>query len=74
MTHWNVIGSPVHVKRIIMNIMSNAVKYNKDYGKIDLICKEIPTDENGTALFQFICHDTGNKNLGRWNLNKKFRY
>ena len=26
-THWNLIGSPVHVKRILMNILSNAVKY-----------------------------------------------
>ena len=58
-THWNVIGSPVHVKRIIMNIMSNAVKYNKDYGSIDLICKEIPADEGDTVLIQFICRDTG---------------
>ena len=58
-THWNVIGSPVHVKRIMMNIMSNAVKYNKDYGNIDLICKEAPGKEENTALIQFICHDTG---------------
>ena len=29
-THWNLIGSPVHVKRILMNILSNAVKYNKE--------------------------------------------
>ena len=58
-THWNVIGSPVHVKRIIMNIMSNAVKYNKDYGSIDLTCKEIPTDKDNTVLIQFICRDTG---------------
>ena len=28
-THWNLIGSPVHVKRILMNILSNAVKYTK---------------------------------------------
>lgn len=58
-THWNVIGSPVHVKRIMMNIMSNAAKYNKDYGEIELICKELPSKEEGTAIIQFICHDTG---------------
>ncbi len=27
--HRNCIGSPAHVKRILMNILSNAVKYNK---------------------------------------------
>ena len=58
-THWDVIGSPVHVKRIMMNIMSNAVKYNKEHGSIDLICKELPTDYEDTVLIQFICHDTG---------------
>ena len=26
--HWNLIGSPVYVKRIMMNFISNAVKYN----------------------------------------------
>lgn len=58
-THWNVIGSPVHVKRIIMNIMSNAVKYNKDYGSIDLICKEMKGNDDSTVRIQFICRDTG---------------
>lgn len=32
-THWNLIGSPGHLKRLLMNIMGNAVKYNKDHGK-----------------------------------------
>ncbi len=30
-THWNLIGSPGHLKRLLMNIMGNAVKYNKDH-------------------------------------------
>lgn len=42
-----------------MNIMSNAVKYNKDYGSIDLICNELKGNDDDTALIQFICHDTG---------------
>ena len=32
--HRNLIGSPVHLKRLLMNIMSNAVKYNRDHGHI----------------------------------------
>ncbi len=58
-SHWDVIGSPVHVKRILMNIMSNAVKYNKDGGTIELAAREIPAQEEGMARMQFICRDTG---------------
>ena len=32
--HWNLIGSPIHIKRMLMNILSNAVKYNRFNGKI----------------------------------------
>lgn len=32
-THWNLIGSAGHLKHLLMNIMGNAVKYNKDHGK-----------------------------------------
>ena len=34
-------GSPVHLKRILMNIISNAVKYNKEKGVILLSYYEI---------------------------------
>ena len=57
--HGNVIGSPLHIKRILMNVMSNAVKYNKDYGSIDLICTEISTKDPNISQVQFVCHDTG---------------
>lgn len=52
------IGSPVHYKRIIMNVMSNAVKYNKDNGKVYVSFKEIPLDKNKVNLV-FTCSDTG---------------
>ena len=38
-THWNLIGSPGYVKRIMMNILSNAVKYNKENGYIRCVCR-----------------------------------
>ena len=31
-THPYLIGSPIHVKRVLMNVLSNAVKYNRDNG------------------------------------------
>ena len=42
-----------------MNILSNAVKYNKDYGKIYLSSREIPSDQDGVVMLEFICQDTG---------------
>ena len=57
-THWDVIGSPGHLKRLLMNIMGNAVKYNKDHGKIILSLRE-DEREDGRAFYTFICKDTG---------------
>ncbi len=56
--HWNLIGSPLHVKRLYMNILSNAVKYNKDNGLIRVSCKEIYGNKNITTI-KFVCADTG---------------
>lgn len=57
-THWNLIGSAGHLKRLLMNIMGNAVKYNKDHGKIILSLRE-DESEDGRAFYTFICEDTG---------------
>lgn len=57
-THWNLIDSPSHLKRLLMNIMGNAVKYNKDHGKIILRLRE-DESEDGRAFYTFICEDTG---------------
>ena len=56
--HWNLIGSPIHIKRMLMNILSNAVKYNRYKGKIILDCREVSCIGNA-ALIEFICKDTG---------------
>ena len=56
--HWNLIGSPIHIKRMLMNILSNAVKYNRYNGKIILDCREVSCIGN-VALIEFICKDTG---------------
>lgn len=56
--HPFLIGSPLHVKRLLMNIVSNAIKYNKDNGFIRLTCKEV-SYEKGKAWIEFVCADTG---------------
>ena len=52
------LGSPLHVKRVLMNVLSNAVKYNRVNGKISLHMKEIGRDGN-IATLEFVCKDTG---------------
>ena len=57
--HWNLIGSPSHMKRILMNILSNAVKYNKENGDIYISCREIVSDQPEMTTIEFTCRDTG---------------
>ena len=56
--HRYLMGSPVHYKRVLMNILSNAVKYNKDKGKIYITCREISSDDDKVTV-EFVCRDTG---------------
>ena len=57
--HRKLLGSSLYLKRMLMNILSNAVKYNKDYGNIDLSCKEIPSHSTESTMLEFTCRDTG---------------
>ena len=57
--HPYLIGSPTHVKRVLMNVLSNAVKYNRDNGSIYISYKELESNKPGYSLFEFTCRDTG---------------
>ncbi len=58
-THRDFIGSPGYVKRVMMNILSNAVKYNRENGYIYISCIEIPSEQSGMTTMEFVCRDTG---------------
>ena len=58
-THRDFIGSPGYVKRVMMNILSNAVKYNRENGHIYISCMEIPAGQPGMTTMEFVCRDTG---------------
>ena len=57
--HRNLIGSPGHVKRILMNILSNAVKYNRENGSIFISSRELIAEQPDRATIEFVCRDTG---------------
>ena len=56
--HSHLIGSPMHFKRLVLNILSNAIKYNKENGSIFITALEKNFD-GSTATIEFICQDTG---------------
>ena len=58
-THRKFIGSPGYVKRVMMNILSNAVKYNRKNGHIYISCREIPSGQPEMTTIEFVCRDTG---------------
>ena len=58
-THLDLIGSAGYVKRVMMNILSNAVKYNRENGHIYISCIEIPSEQPEMTTMEFVCRDTG---------------
>ena len=57
-THDNLWGGKVQLKRIFMNLITNAIKYNKPNGSVFVSCRETAFKE-GRASFEFVCADTG---------------
>ena len=67
--HDNLIGSPSHVNQILINLVSNGIKYNCMLGEVRLSCEELDTisetpssegdDKQESARFRFTCEDTG---------------
>ncbi len=56
--HRLLVGSATHLNRILMNIASNAVKYNRPGGSVCLYANEIACDGE-RAIYEFVCEDTG---------------
>ena len=53
-----VIGSPLHVRQIFTNILSNAIKYNKRGGKISVSARAVASTEDSVS-YEFTIADTG---------------
>lgn len=56
--HYHLIGSPLYVRQIFMNIGNNAVKYTESGGSIEISCIERLSNEE-EALFCFTVKDSG---------------
>lgn len=56
--HRYLIGSEEGISRILLNLNSNAIKYNKKGGTVYCRCKELRCDGE-SAWFEFVTEDTG---------------
>lgn len=56
--HRYLIGSEEGISRILLNLNSNAIKYNKKGGTVYCRCKELRCDGE-TAWLEFVTEDTG---------------
>lgn len=56
--HPYLIGSAVSFRRICLNLIGNALKYNRTGGSVQVVCRE-EYAADGNANFVFICSDTG---------------
>ena len=57
--HYFVYGDKVHLMQIAMNLLTNAIKYTKDGGRVSRTVTEVPCDQPGFAKFKMIVTDTG---------------
>lgn len=57
--HENVVGDSQRIQQVFMNLMSNAVKYTPEGGKIWLTVSEKPTDRQAIGCYEFVFRDNG---------------
>ena len=56
--HTHLIGDALQLRRILVNLLTNAIKYNKPNGTIDTYVREISSDDS-KVTFEFEIKDTG---------------
>lgn len=56
--HTHLIGDALQLRRILINLLTNAIKYNKSNGTIDMYVREMSSDDS-KVTFEFEIKDTG---------------
>jgi len=57
--HRYLLGSPAHLRRILLNLISNALRYNRENGSIDVRIRELKCEEPEYASLEIRVSDTG---------------
>ena len=56
--HSEAIGNPLHLKQILMNVIDNAIRYNRLHGSVFVRVEETAF-RDGTVNYCFVIEDTG---------------
>ncbi len=59
MQHEHVVGDPMRLQQVFVNIMGNAIKFTPEGGSISLHICEKPSRINGCGCYEFTFTDTG---------------
>lgn len=57
--HERVVSDMQRLQQVLVNLLSNAVKYTPDGGEVLLELREIASDLEGLACYQFVVADSG---------------
>lgn len=57
--HTCIICDTTKMREIVLNIVSNSIKYTPEGGKVALTIKELPADKEGYAKYSFVIEDNG---------------
>ena len=57
--HSNIIMDKTKLREILLNLLSNALKYTPSGGTVTMTVTELPSDRAGYATYQTVIEDTG---------------
>ena len=57
--HAAIQGDPLRLNQVLLNILSNAVKYTPNGGEIRFSIRELPAEETGGAIYEYTIADNG---------------
>ena len=57
--HYRVLADELRIEQVLINIISNAIKYTPEGKSVDLIAEELGPSDDGKQKYRFIVRDTG---------------
>jgi signal transduction histidine kinase/CheY-like chemotaxis protein len=54
-----LMGDPLHLRQIYVNLLNNSIKYTPEGGKIELSLSELPGPDVQSITLRFVCRDNG---------------